>query len=165
MRTPEIQAKFEEVYRIKKEALDSELSGTEVEIKVLRIRLCARAKVLLDHAAYDDEEVQFELSLILGSFYRKLELWDESESLARRAVELRPSYPGAVNSLYLTLVKMGLTSQALEVLELYAERFSRTEFADVIGEIYQDYKDGHLDEFAERIQLLAKRAGHLSDQP
>lgn len=164
MRSPRIQAKFEEVHRIKKEALDSEASATEAETKSLRIKLVVRAKVLLDHIEPDDEDLQFELSFILGSFYRKLELWNDSECFARRAVELRPSYSGAVNSLYLTLVKLDQTSQALEVLEHFSEKFSGTEFVDVIGEIYQDYKDGYLDAFADRVRSLAGRAGLLVDQ-
>lgn len=167
MRRPIVQSRFDEVLRIKEAALAAERTGDEAETKALRIKLLVRAKVLLDHVDANDEEVQFALNFILGSFYRKLELWDDSVACAKRAVQLRPSSPGAVNSLYLTLVKLGRTVQALDVWIRFSEKFALKEYTDVIGEIYEDYKAGYLSAFSDRVELLAGRAGLLesSDGP
>lgn len=153
--------RIDEVFELKKEALRAESTGDESVIRATRIQLLVRAKVLFDHLDESDNDVRFKIGFILGAFYRKFEMWDDSLKFAEFSVYLDDSSTAAVNSLFLTLLKMGRTSEALDVLLDFTAKYDPKEFFDVIEEIHNDYKDGYYEAFDGQVQLLARRVGIL----
>ena len=96
---------------------------------------------------------------VLGGIYIDLDDYGQSFKNFKKATELNPNSEFASQGLYISLVELDKSPDAINEMKRFLEKNSAKMYKVTLAELLNDLEDGYMTNFKDTIVTLAKRNG------